>query len=124
ASRDASARTREREQSRINSIVLEEVMAALSLAGREPLTAQVRSVASAALASIKNLASAREDAPDYTPVGAISALRSAATDSENRVEFWHRSLGRKDVPADVIEALSEATAEAVRNSIRHGGSED
>jgi signal transduction histidine kinase len=124
ASVEASARTREREQARINGVVRDEVMSALVVAGREPYTARVASHAEAALSRIASLTTDDHKHGEYSPVGAIAALRSAVDEAGGRIEFWHTNVARKPIPGEVVEALSEALSEAVRNSIQHGGDEE
>ncbi len=119
AARDAASRTRSREQARINSIVFDEVMTALELAATSPLTDEVTGAARAALERIRTIGSGSHQTVDYSPDDLLAALRAAASDVEGTVEFWHREWGTGRIAAEVVEALSEATAEAVRNSLQH-----
>src|SRR5690606_1742984 len=92
-----------------------------SLAGREPHSSQMVTIAKKALDKISELTAGRGARPDYSPEATLSALRTAATDADSEVEFWHRSDATVPFSADVVEALSEAVSEAVRNSVRHAG---
>lgn len=124
ASIEASTRTREREQARINGIVRDEVMSALVVAAREERSRRVVSQAKAALDQIATISMDEETPQDYTPVGVVAALRATADEAGGAVEFWHTNTSRTPVSADVVEAIIEATSEAVRNSLIHGGDED
>jgi len=124
ASIEASTRTRQREQARINAIVHDDIMSVLLIAGRENHSPRVAEQAVSALASVATLTVRSDDVPDYSPSEAIIALRAAVTDHASQVAFWHSSVGTRSVPADVVEAFSESIAEAVRNSLIHGGDGD
>ncbi len=124
ASIEASTRTREREQARINGMVRDEVMSALVLAAREERSPGVVARAKAALVHIGTISAVEEKPQDYTPVGVIAALRAITEDSGGAVEFWHTNSSRTPVPADVVQSIIEAVTEAVRNSLVHGGDED
>lgn len=124
AALEASTRTREREQVRINAMVRDEVMSALLVAGREPYSPRVAAQAEKALSQIANLTDDRDSTPEYTSVGFIAAMRSAVDEHGHGVEFWHTNTSRSAVPGEVVEAVSEALSEAVRNSLRHAGDED
>ncbi len=124
ASVEASKRTRQREQARIDAIVHDNIMSVLLVASREEHSPRVASQAKSALSSVATL-SIDDDAekPDYAPDDAIIALRTAVTDQASQVAFWHSSVGRTPIPAVVIQAFSEAIAEAVRNSLLYAGGE-
>lgn len=121
ASIEAAKRTREREQARINAIVHDDIMSVLLVAGREEPGTRLAEQAEGALASIATLSVDPEEAPDYEPAEVATSFRSAVTDTASHVEFWMSNVGTKPIPADVVEAMSEALVEAVRNSVRHGG---
>ncbi len=119
AAREAAARTVEREQARINGIVHDQVLSALVLAAREPHSISLLAHASAALASLESVASDAVTEEPYAPAEAINALRAAAEDPDGRVQVWTTATGDREIPAPVLRALCEATAEAVRNSLAH-----
>ncbi|ABS02577.1 ATP-binding protein [Kineococcus radiotolerans] len=119
----AAARAEEVENSRWDGIVHDDVLASLSTAAHARDAAdrgRARAAAERALASVDGgLAGAR----DTGPVGAaetVSRLRSA-------VLALHPGavLSAPDAPAgqlapEAVDALVAATAEAVRNAVRHG----
>ena len=124
ASIEATKRTREREQARINAIVHDDIMSVLLVAAREAPSRRLAEQAESALASIATLSVDSDESPDYERAEAIAALRTAVTDTAPQVEFWHSSSGSATIPAPVVEAFTEAIAEAVRNSVLHAGDGD
>ncbi|MBN2176602.1 MAG: ATP-binding protein [Demequinaceae bacterium] len=123
ASIEAIKRTREREQARINAIVHDDIISVLLVASRDQPSRRLAEQAESALASIATLSVDSDEVQDYERAEAIAALRTAVTDTAPNVDFWHSSSGETPIPARVIEALTEATAEAVRNSVIHAGTE-
>lgn len=124
ASIEATKRTREREQARIDAIIHDDIMSVLLVASREVPSRRLAEQAESALASIATLSIDPDEAPDYERAEAIAALRAAVTDTAAQVEFWHSSQGEAPIPAAVIEAMTEAMSEAVRNSVLHAGVAD
>ncbi len=121
ASLEAGSRTREHEQARINAIVHDDIMSVLLYAAREDPGPRLAEQAESALASIATLSIDPGDAPDYHPTEAVTALRAGVSSAGEAVDFWNSVISEKPIPANVVEALTEATSEAVRNSILHGG---
>jgi signal transduction histidine kinase len=121
ASLEAASRTREHEQARINAIVHDDIMSVLLYAAREGSGPRLAEQAESALASIATLSIDPDEAPDYPPPEVVTALRAAVSDSGDAVEFWNSVASDVSIPANVVEALTEATSEAVKNSVLHGG---
>jgi len=121
ASLEAASRTREHEQARINAIVHDDIMSVLLYAAREDPGPRLAEQAESALASIATLSVDPAEAPDYQPTEAVTALRAAVSDAGDAVDFWSSITSEEPIPASVVEALTEATSEAVRNSVLHGG---
>jgi signal transduction histidine kinase len=121
ASLEAATRTREREQARINAIVHDDIMSVLLYAAREGSGPRLAEQAESALASIATLSIDPDEAPDYFPSDAITALRAAVSEAGEQVEFWTSVQSDVPIPAHVVEALTEALSEAVRNSVLHAG---
>jgi Histidine kinase-, DNA gyrase B-, and HSP90-like ATPase len=121
ASLEAGSRTREREQARINAIVHDDIMSVLLYAAREDPGPRLAEQAESALASIATLSIDPGEAPDYHPTEVVTALRSGVSAGGEAVDFWSSVTSEKPIPANVVEALTEATSEAVRNSIVHAG---
>lgn len=124
ASIEAIKRTREREQARINAIVHDDIISVLLVASREAPSRRLSEQAESALASIATLSMDSDETREYGRQEAIAALRAAVTDTAPYVEFWHSSAGEATIPEPVIEALTEAISEAVRNSVLHAGQGD
>ncbi len=121
ASLEAASRTREREQARINAIIHDDIMSVLLYAAREGSGHRLAEQAESALASIATLSIDPDEAPDYLPADAVTALRAAVSESGDQVEFWTAVHSDVPIPAHVVEALTEAMSEAVRNSVLHAG---
>jgi len=121
ASLEAATRTREREQARINAIVHDDIMSVLLYAAREGSGPRLAEQAESALASIATLSIDPDEAPDYVPSDAVTALRAAVSEAGEQVEFWTAVQSDVAIPAHVVEALTEALSEAVRNSVLHAG---
>lgn len=119
---EAARRTREREQSRINAIVHDDVMSVLLAASHHGASDAAARSATAALASVAQIAApsaARSD--DYGPAEAVAALRGVPADLGVDANVDYVIDGCPDVPPDAVVALAEAVTEAVRNAVRHGG---
>lgn len=121
ASLEAASRTREHEQARINAIVHDDIMSVLLYAAREDPGPRLAEQAESALASIATLSIDPGEAPDYHPTEVVTALRAGVSDAGEAVDFWSSVNGERPIPANVVEALTEATSEAVRNSVLHAG---
>ncbi len=123
AARTATTRTREREETRINAMVHDDIMSVLLTASRPSPPGSLGDQARVAIASIESLetrdASSRIYSNRETAVALLDVVQRVAPDTE--VE--HHEAGDIAVPADVVTALSDALAEALRNSIRHAGLE-
>ncbi len=123
ASLEAASRTREREQARINAIIHDDIMSVLLYAAREASGPRLAEQAESALASIATLSIDPDETPDYHPTEVVTALRASVSDAGEAVDFWNSVDSDLEVPARVVDALTEATSEAVRNSILHGGTD-
>ncbi|SEJ61009.1 sensor histidine kinase [Demequina mangrovi] len=121
AALEASRRTREAEQSRINAIVHDDVMSVLLAASRPSPPAQLAEQARHAIASVESLASGRTETRDYDPEEFIAVVRSTAAVIDSAVPVRYSVEGEQPMPAGVVAAFAEATAEALRNALGHGG---
>jgi len=120
---EARAVTREREQTRINAMVHDDIMSVLLSASRTPAPEGLSQQAHAALASVEDLASAALATRPYAPEEVIAVLRGTASEAAPDVDFSYVIDSDLTFPRDVVAALSEATAEAVRNSVLHAGAD-
>jgi len=120
ASVKASALTREREQSRINAMVHDDVMSVLLAASRTPAPAALASQAASALRSVQQLTAAEDTRRVYTPQEFVAILRSTVSEAAD-IEFTASVTSDAAVPSHAVAAVAEATGEAVRNSVLHAG---
>ncbi len=124
AADQASVSTREREQTRINAIVHDDIMSVLYAAGAPQPPEGVEDRATEALAEIESLAADDVTARSYSPDELVAMLRAAALDECHDVEFRGVSHGNDPISADVAVSVSEALVESLRNSLRHAGPVD
>jgi signal transduction histidine kinase len=116
---EASALTREREQTRINAMVHDDIMSVLLAASREQPPAGLATQARAALASVEQLATAELATRPYAPEELVAVLRATAGEAADGIDFAYVIDSDAPAPREVVEALAEATGEAIRNSILH-----
>lgn len=123
AARTASAIARDREQTRLDALVHDEVISALYYGslGDPTLGDSVRRQAQHALIELERLAAPIDAASHVDPVAFAERIRAIATGSSARVSCLVTVERASSIPADVAAAFAEATAEAVRNSIQHAG---
>ncbi|WP_062385067.1 sensor histidine kinase [Demequina iriomotensis] len=126
ASLEASLRTGEREQARINALVHDEIMSVLLAAVRTPSPAGVPERASRALESVEGIrgAGTRSRASAYDPAELLAVLRATAGAISEDIHVAATVASSTPVPAAVVASLAEATGEALRNSVLHAGGPD
>jgi signal transduction histidine kinase len=121
ASLEAIAVTREREQTRINAMVHDDIMSVLLAASREPQPAGLSMQAREALTRVEELVSTDLVAKPYAPDELVAVLRATVGSAAPDIAFTYAIDGTDSVPRDVVAALTEATEEAIRNSVLHAG---
>ncbi|WP_152650512.1 sensor histidine kinase [Demequina aurantiaca] len=121
ASLEASRRTRDREQTRINAIVHDDVMSVLLTAGRKSAAPELADQAQHALAAIAAITQEGTRRTTYSPEEFTAALRATVTGILADVDFSYRLQSTKSAPASVVAAMTEALAEAIRNSAQYAG---
>jgi signal transduction histidine kinase len=117
----ATAEARVRERSRIEALLHDSVLVALLASARRP--AQAPESARAALERLDELEN-RSPEDSTSPVDAIAwlwRLQAATTQLDPATRFSHDGATTTPIPADVADALLEASAEALRNSLMHAG---
>lgn len=119
ASLEASRRTQDREQTRINAIVHDDVMSVLLTAGRANSTEGITDQAKHALSAITAISSNDALSRSYSPEQLTAALRSTATGIVSELEFSYVIDDQAEIPATVVAATTEALAEALRNSVQY-----
>ena len=129
----AAGAAREAEKARLDGIIHDRIIASL-LAVRPGIPDQrLADQAHSALDEVARMATG-DLSPSSETVArdeAIRRIRSTAADVTDRVEVEIVTLepdpddppGDGDYPADVIRAVTEAMAEALRNVVRHAGSD-
>lgn len=121
-SREAEASARVQQRIRIDALVHDHVLSALLIASRadDVPTPALRDLASSTLKTL------REDALPPTELLSgdefIGRLRSSISSQSSGIDF-EASADDSRIPADIAQALLEATAEALRNSLRHAGAD-
>lgn len=121
ASLEAVAVTREREQTRINAMVHDDIMSVFLAASREPAPPGLAVQARAALTSVSGLGESDLATRHYAPEELIAVLRSTVGDAGAEIDFTPSVASAEPLPREVVAALAEATEEAIRNSILHAG---
>jgi signal transduction histidine kinase len=120
----AAAAAREQEQARLDALVHDDVISTLYYAsqGNPDLEQSIRRQAARAIDHLATLRSAEPAAqlPVEVP-GFIERLRSEAVSRSSDVAFTVIGERSTPVPAIVAEAIAEASAEALRNSVEHSG---
>lgn len=121
ASRGAATRTREREETRINAMVHDDIMSVLLTASRENPPATLPDQARVALSSIATLEIEDAAAREYDTEEFLAAVQEVVYALSPDTELEQEAVAATSVPADVVSAITDALAEALRNSIRHAG---
>ncbi|HEX3680166.1 MAG TPA: ATP-binding protein [Galbitalea sp.] len=115
AAAEATRTARRRIASLIHDSVIVALLAYSNGTGTEPIAdAEARS----ALEAIANLDSV-ESPQDCTPIDFAWELQALTTEHDPEAAFVYAIDGNRLIPAEVVEAIGEATVEALRNSIRH-----
>jgi signal transduction histidine kinase len=122
----ASTRARLQERSRINALVHDSVLATLLAAGRGDKQSYplVQTQARRALTQLSNLQDDSGNPSSLNAIDFVWAIQAMTTDIAADAMFSHEVATGLAIPADVVEAISEASLEALRNSERHAGRAD
>jgi len=123
AARTASAIARDREQTRLDALVHDEVISALYYAslGDAALDDSVRRQARHALAELERLRSPDAVAEHADALAFAERIRAITTGLSTHTRFLVTLERTQPVPAEVAAGFAEATAEALRNSLQHAG---
>lgn len=121
AARTAASRTREREETRINAMVHDDIMSVLLTASRDNPPPELADQARVAIAAIEQLETRDATTREYT----VREIALTLVDIVQRIapatDVTHQEGGELTIPADAVTALGDALAEALRNSVRHAG---
>lgn len=122
AALEARRRTQERELTRIDAIVHDDILSVLLTASRPDAPDTLGARAAEALDSIKEITDPARDAPnEYTASEVVALLRATTSDVDAQAELTYELGGDLKVPRDAVAALAEALGEALRNARRHAG---
>lgn len=119
ASLEAARSTRDREQTRINAIVHDDVISVLLTAGRRNPAEGLADQATHALSAIAAITGDDAQRAAYSPEEFTAALRSTVHEVTADVDFAFSIRDTAPIPPAVVAATTEALAEAVRNSARY-----
>lgn len=124
AAREASRRTEERELSRIDAIVHDDILSVLLTASRPDAPDTLAQRAAEALGSITEISNPEHDAPhEYSPSEVIALLRATTGDIAPEATVTYELNDHLSVPRTAVAALAEALGEALRNARRHAGTQ-
>jgi signal transduction histidine kinase len=118
-SREAEASARFQQRVRIDALVHDHVLSALLIASRDDPVSRnaLRALAASTLETLST--ESPLGAEPLTEEDFVSRLRSSVTSQSDGILFVTDLAGTLMLPADIAQALLEATAEAVRNTLRH-----
>lgn len=123
-SREAEASARVQQRIRIDALVHDHVLSALLIASRADgvPTPALRELAASTLGMLRD-----DNLLPQVPLSQddfVNRLRSSVTSQSDGIGFEATIDGDGMIPADIAQALLEATAEGVRNSLRHADRDD
>lgn len=114
----------ELERSRMDALVHDSVLTTLLLAARaetETEKAAASKSAKDAIAKLQRVGSANEGAAKMTLASFFEALQTELEDHSTELLVSADRISDLPIPSDVAAALSEATLQAVDNSLKHAG---
>lgn len=112
----------QRERQRIDALVHDRVLNTLILAANadsEETQLAAQASAQQAITSLRQAEQALPAAESVTPIGLFRALRRVASKVVPEVKVEASTGGTGEIPANVAQALTEATLQALDNSARH-----
>lgn len=116
----------ERERQRVDALVHDQVLHTLLLAARAQTKEERLAASNSAQVAITALNRAQleqERAETVTTAGLFRALESAAMKLDPRIQVETRGSSADTIPPEVAQAITEATLQALDNSIQHSGAE-
>lgn len=111
------------ERERFDALIHDSVLSTLLTASRRGVHDDVPSLAAATLAELDGIKDGGQGDQALEPVRAIIQLRAMAADADTATSFDVRvaSADPAVLPAEVVQTVGAAMAEAIRNSARHAG---
>lgn len=113
-----------KERNQIDALIHDSVLTALIVASGSKSQNQEQEAASLASAAADRLASILEDGDHSKQVSMTSffaALEESILQKSNKVSIHSGTTNNFPIPSDIAEGLTEATLQAVGNSITHAG---
>lgn len=122
-SASAASAARDAERSRIDGLVHDRVIAALTAASDEAPDARLPDQAATALSALDRLMWPDDASPPLSVAHLCGRLRAVAgvVCEQTMVSTSTDSSDQRLIPAEVGDAIAEAVGEALRNSVRHAG---
>lgn len=120
----AQTDARERERSRIDALVHDSVLTTLLVAANASSAEQSKAAEESAKDAIARLRSAAADAQDFRRVSVLAffqALSSAAVRLDPEIQANVSGASERMLPPEMVSAFTDATAQAITNSIQHAG---
>ncbi len=121
AASNAAVKTRGREESRINSIVHDDIMSVLLTAARPQPPSSLREQTLKALEAIESLESAGNVDRLYSSAECVAAMQDVVSNVAPEAQFVVTGECTVSTPSHVVTVLQDALAEALRNAKRHAG---
>lgn len=121
--RNAAQSARTRERRRIDALIHDNVLSVLLASAVGGADAVVAEQARRALRQIERYG-VDGDAEPVTAAQLVWELQSIATDIAPQAEFRYELQTDRPPPADITAAITEATSEALRNSMAHANADD
>ena len=112
----------ERERSRLDALVHDQVLHTLLLAARARSEVEKQAAVRSATVAIESLQRAEDEVAaigSVTPLGLFKAIEKAALDLDPRVVVTSLGGGSENLDPEVAQALTEATLQALDNAIQH-----
>lgn len=118
----ARAEAVERERSRVDALVHDQVLHTLLLAAKAQGPDEIRAAGESAVAAVKSLEQAQSDqakTETVTTSGLFRAIESAAGKLDSRIKVEISGSSLQILLPEVAQAITEATLQALDNSIQH-----
>ena len=123
AARTAASRTREREETRINAMVHDDIMSVLLTAARDNPPPSLADQARVAINAIEHLETRDATAREYTVAEVVRTLVEIVGRIAPATDIAIEAEAEVAIPAETVTALNDALAEALRNSVRHAAAD-
>lgn len=120
----AETDARERERSRIDALVHDSILTTLLVAANASSPEQSRAAvesAENAIARLREVASDTQESQSVSVLAFFKALSKAAVRLDPSLQTNASGASDRMLPPDLVSALTDATSQAITNSIQHAG---